>query len=104
MLPDDLFRQCQSPITDEDINLSLFSMGPSKAAGPDGITAAFFQKMWKVTSKCIRAFAQILFNTGNLPPGTNDTLLTLVPKLFRPQLISQLRPISLCNVTYKVNG
>ena len=39
---------------------------------------------------------------GHLPEGTNDTLLVLIPKTSHPEQISHLRPISLCNVAYKV--
>lgn len=34
--------------------------------------------------------------------GLNDTLLAIIPKVQYPELVSQLRPIILCNVGYKV--
>ena len=41
-------------------------------------------------------------NGGELPVGLNDTAITLIPKVRNPQYISQYRPISLCQVLYKV--
>jgi hypothetical protein len=41
-------------------------------------------------------------NGGALPPELNDTDIILIPKVRHPQSITQYRPISLCNVIYKI--
>ena len=39
---------------------------------------------------------------GDMPAGWNDTYVVLIPKVKDPTRIKDLRPISLCNVLYKL--
>ena len=41
-------------------------------------------------------------NSGILPEPIDHTLITLIPKIDNPELVSNFRPISLCNVLYKI--
>ena len=37
-----------------------------------------------------------------MPSGLNETFICLIPKVKSPQQITEYRPISLCNVSYKI--
>lgn len=41
-------------------------------------------------------------NTCTIPTGWNDTTIVMIPKVNSPEKVSRFRPISLCNVVYKV--
>lgn len=54
-----------APYTENDIYKALFDMHPSKAPGPDGFTALFFQKNWSIVGReVVAACLNVLNNKG----------------------------------------
>ena len=86
----------------EDVKIALNQMHPTKAPGPDGMSPIFFQKYWDVIgSSVVNSVLQTL-RTGVMPTGLNETFICLIPKVNCLQKIMEFRPISLCNVVYKL--
>lgn len=75
-------------------------MHPTKAPGPDGFSAIFFQKYWKIIGDQVVFSCLNFLNNHVFPDGWNHTNIALVPKLSSP--VNDFRPISLCNVVYKI--
>lgn len=86
----------------EDIKQTLFSMKPETALGPDGIPPLFLQKMWTMTQADIVDLIKNIFNSNQIPQGLNDTVISLIPKKDNPSMPEHYRPISLCNVSFKI--
>lgn len=86
------------PFTEEEIEEALFQMSPTKAPGPDGFPATFFQKHWKTVREGVVAIClHILNDRGNLAPP-NHTYIALIQKIEKPRDVMDYRLISLCNV------
>ncbi|KAH0981517.1 hypothetical protein GBA52_008694 [Prunus armeniaca] len=88
-------------VTQEEVD-TVKSLSPSASPGPDGFTRAFFQHHWAVVGTDVFLVVQSFFHSGKLPRQLNHTLITLIPKIPNPQNMKQWRPISLCNVIYKI--
>jgi len=86
----------------EEIKAALFAMFPDKAPGPDGMNPGFYQHYWDVVGADVSDFVINCLNTCSFPAGLNDTNVVLIPKKCVPESVADLRPIALCNVTYKI--
>ncbi|KAL0402425.1 UNVERIFIED_CONTAM: hypothetical protein Slati_4272400 [Sesamum latifolium] len=77
-------------------------MAPLKSPGPDGMPPIFFQKSWAIVRADVIACVLNLLNSHVMPQNLNATQIVLIPKCKHPEFLSQFRPISLCNVVYKI--
>ena len=77
-------------------------MHPSKAPGSDGMSSFFFQKYWHIVGNSISNAVLSVLNSGKILRKINLTYLSLIPKKKNPEKLSDYRPISLCNVLYKI--
>jgi hypothetical protein len=77
-------------------------MGDDKAPGLDGYTFAFFKKAWNVVGGDFCSAIQDFFASGEIFRQINHSIIALVPKSTNTSSTTDYRPISCCNVTYKV--
>ncbi|KAK3211028.1 hypothetical protein Dsin_015734 [Dipteronia sinensis] len=89
-------------VSEDEVHHSLFNIGSLKTPGPDGFPAIFFQQLWNVCKDDLVKLVADSFKNGCVPSDINQTLITLVSKIESPMDMSHLRPISLCNTTYKI--
>jgi hypothetical protein len=99
---DEVNDELCKPFTNTEIADVLFQIGPLKAPGPDGFPARFFRRNWDVIKIDVIAAVKEFFNSGSMPEGVNVTSIVLIPKGNQPECLKDFRPISLCNVIYKV--
>jgi ribonuclease HI len=82
--------------------IALKQMAPLKAPGPDGLPADFFQNHWDLMGEEVCLAVLNSLNDGILPENINMTHIVLIPKKKNPTTVMDFRPISLCNVLYKL--
>jgi hypothetical protein len=90
------------PFSCEEIQHALFQMSPSKAPGPDGMTALFFQKYWHIVGNDVTSAILDFFSTGCMLSSVNFTNIVLILKVKSPESMIQFHPISPCNILYKI--
>ncbi|KAK3211774.1 hypothetical protein Dsin_016480 [Dipteronia sinensis] len=101
-LCDDISMGLSSAFTADDVRTALFSMSPTKAPGPDGFQAIFFQKCWgsiggEVSRLCLR-----ILNGEMSVREFNKTNVVLISKKKNPSALTDFCHISLCSVIYKI--
>ena len=66
--------------TNEEIKYALFQMGPTKAPGPDGFPALFYQRHWDLLEHDICEAVRGFLKGDDIPEGFNDSIIVLIPQ------------------------
>ena len=88
--------------TREEMVAALKQIHPTKALGPNGMSAMFYQKYWSIISDSVVNIVLNVLNHNLLIGDLNKTNIALVPKTKNPKRMTKFRLISLCNVIYKL--
>lgn len=95
-------QRLTQPVSEDEILQALSHMNVDKAPGPDGLNVGFYKYHWDTVKSGVVNFIQLFFQTGYLDPKINHTYICLVPKITSPLQVKDFRPISLCNIAYKL--
>lgn len=77
-------------------------MAPLKSPGPDGFAACFYQHHWTTIGKEISDAVLDILSGKGMTSSINSTFIVLISKKDNQELISDFKPIILCNVIYKL--
>ena len=86
----------------EEVQQALKQMAPHTAPGPDGMSSIFYKSFWHIVGDDVTSTVLNALNSGTIHDSLNSTFISLIPKLKNPKRVADFRPISLCNVVYKL--
>ncbi|KAL0284294.1 UNVERIFIED_CONTAM: hypothetical protein Sangu_2834200 [Sesamum angustifolium] len=89
-------------VTPAEVKTAVFQISDNKAPGPDGYTSCFFKKAWNIVGDLVCSAVMDFFRSGRMLRQLNHTIIALVPKSEHSPSVADYRPISCCNVIYKV--
>jgi hypothetical protein len=92
---------CSIP-SEKEIFETLVNIGATKAPGPYGFTTLFYQKYWSIIKEVVLNCVWDFFKKNHLLKEQNHTFIALIPKRLGPFSVNHFRPISLCNIIYKI--
>jgi hypothetical protein len=90
------------PVTLEELKSVLENFKKERSPGPDGWTTEFFTFFFDLVGGDLLEMVEDSRRKGHLCGGINSTFLALIPKENKPVSFDDYRPISLCNLIYKV--
>ena len=99
---DEMNNALMAPYTADKVRKVLSNIGDLKEPGPDGLHAIFYKRFWSMLGEDLTKEVLQTVNNCSTPAGWNDTAIVMTPKVKSPEKVTQFRPISLCNVVYKV--
>jgi hypothetical protein len=102
VVTEEMNNQLIKEFTAEEVDVALKQMAPLKAPGPDDLPPIFYQQYWHLIGKDVTTAVLTCLNSGKILKAINHTYITLIPKVQNPEEVVEFRPISLCNVIYKI--
>eukprot|EP00253_Pinus_taeda_P004657 PITA_04657 len=101
-LEEDEAAELSNPVTKEEVEVAMKSMGKDKSPGPDGWTIELFLHFFDQIGDEITEVVEESRLKGEIYKPFNSTFIALIPKKDDLESFEDFRPISLCNCIYKI--
>lgn len=85
-----------------EIKGTIDTMPRNKSPGPDGYCIEFLRASWDVVGNDVISAIEEFFRNGRLLKDLNTTTIVLIPKIDTATKLGEFRPISCCNLVYKI--
>lgn len=92
----------EAPFTMAELESTIKWFQKEKSPGPDGWTIEFYIAFFDLLGGDILRVVEESRISGRLYNAINSTFIALIPKTDHPSSFDDFRPISLCNVLYKI--
>lgn len=89
-------------VTKEEVYCTIYDLPTGKSPGPDGFNVEFFRNFWSVIGDQLYSSIRFFFDHYVLSSSWGKTYIVLNPNKDKPKFILDFRPISLCNVCFKI--
>ena len=91
-MTDEMLEVLSKPYSREEVKAALFQIGPTKAPGPNGMNALFYQKFWHIVGSDLTDAMLEFLHSGNMVPKMNYTHIVLIPKVKKLDKMSDFKP------------
>lgn len=88
--------------SEEEVHNIITNMNHDSSPGPDGFSVPFYSHFWSLIKYDLMQSIYAFFQGHQFPSSWSATIITLIPKSPNATSISNMRPISLCNVSHKI--
>eukprot|EP00253_Pinus_taeda_P035296 PITA_35296 len=96
------FEDLEAPVTMAELESTIKWFQKEKSPGPDGWTIEFYIAFFELLGGDILKVVEESRISGCLYNAINTTFIALIPKSDNPSSFDDFRPISLCNILYKI--